>query len=832
MAAEWRPYRIAAVYDTETTNHGSGADTRAFPVLFIANDLRGVEIKDYIPGESDDVRFFRYAEQFIDYLRELMEWGERERLIPIVCSYNVGFDLQPLLYELSREWPIHITAQTSTSLYTLDLIRDGEPVLRFWDTFFLEQNGLAAMGRTCGLAKAEGEWDYELIRTPETPLTEDELFYAGRDVQVIPAYLRWILESNEFLDPSELGVRVITKSSIVRRMADKELGRRHHIVSAAGNRCNLTRAFELTCAEELPRTYDSYATRKACFRGGFTFTAAATAARIVGNVCSLDVVSMHHAFINGRRVPVDFRERTPLQLQVWANDTIKTPVSQILKYYHNPFPYAYHIRVRFENIRLKAGSAFEEWGIGLIPQDKFAKITEKDYSSENGAAAEDLIREHGYYARALNAEFCLAKLMRADVCEMHVHELELWCIAQVYDFDRCRVIYGEGTARSILPPDYVSLQSNKLFQMKSELKGIVKAYREGRPYTGPISALIPEGIASGLKDGSLSEDFIRAYYQTSVKGMFNGIYGTQAMDLFRPDFMVDDSGEICIDRASGVSPETFDGKLAAIRKPKVLYTYGMRIVAGSRMHLVIAISLLHRAFKGRIRITGGDTDSLKISCDADITADMLLQALEPLHAAIRAALDTAQLRVRERYPELASDLAHVGEFECENAGHFYAEHVELWNKARVSWDGAHVYVTCAGLSRPHGSYTIEHFIEDLIAQGHTFGECVPLALGYNVRVDNAICHSLERHRPAAADRFTGYVTDYRGETSWVDVPQSIALYPGDRLLGEPAKKDNAATLAYLERQGVEVDQRIREDVLLDGRACVRITEVTGEVSWM
>ena len=830
MDGDFKPFRVCSIYDTETTNFGTGADTRAFPVLFIVNDLREERIAEYVPGESDNIIFYRHPEEFIEYLRGLIEWGRAEWCVPIVCSYNVGFDLQPLMLELSRNWAMHVTAQTSTSLYTIDLLEDGEPVLRFWDTFFLEQNGLAAMGRTCGLAKASGDWDYDLVRTPETPLTEEEFYYAGRDVQVIPAYLRWILEANDFIKEDELGVRVITRSSLVRRMADAEIGRKRTIKSQAGNRCNLTRAFELTCAEELPQTYDSYATRKACFRGGFTFTAAATAARVVHNVASLDVVSMHHTFINGRRVPVDFRPKSPLQLQIWANDVIKTPPEMILKYYDMPFSYAFHARFRFTNIRLKAGSAFEHWGIGLIPQDKFGKLTDKEYSSENGAAAEDLIREHGYYARAKAAEFCLAKLMRAEVCEMHLHEIELWCVAQVYDFDSCRVLEGEGTARNILPPDYVTLQSNKLFAMKSELKGIVKRYRDGEAYAGPISELIPAGIAQGLREGSIAADFLQAYYQSSVKGMFNGIYGTQAMDLFRPDFCVQD-GEISLDHMSGISPDTFADKLAAISKPRVLYNYGMRIVAGSRMHLVIAIGMIYDAFGDRVSITGGDTDSLKIACAEGITAAELVAALEPLHRATRAALDKTQARVRELWPDLASDLAHVGEFECENEGAFYEEHIEMWNKARVSFRCGHVSVTCAGLSRPRGAYTIEDFIEELIARGHSFAEVAPLALGYNVRVSNEICHSLERHRPKASDRFRGMVTDYLGNTALVDCPESIALYPADRLLGEPAKKDNAATLAYLARAGVPVEQRIREDAIIDGKAAIRVDTLTGEEIW-
>ena len=69
------------------------------------------------------------------------------------------------------------------------------------------------MGRTCGLAKALGDWDYNLTRTPETPLTADEMHYAARDVQVIPAYLRYLIEANEWLEPDMLASTVLTKTS-------------------------------------------------------------------------------------------------------------------------------------------------------------------------------------------------------------------------------------------------------------------------------------------------------------------------------------------------------------------------------------------------------------------------------------------------------------------------------------------------------------------------------------------------------------------------------------------------------------------------------------------
>ena len=192
-------FRVAASYDTETCNiciDRAGNTWRAYPVLFIINDLRGCDLRTYEPGAGHIV-FYRHESEMQDAIDEYIAWGERERCIPIICAYNLMFDLQPLMHDLNERWDMEVSAQSATSAYTVDIVRDGAVKLRFWDTFYLEMRGLAKMGEAAGLPKAEGDWDYSKIRTPETPLTQEELFYAGRDTEVIPAYLRYLLESNE-----------------------------------------------------------------------------------------------------------------------------------------------------------------------------------------------------------------------------------------------------------------------------------------------------------------------------------------------------------------------------------------------------------------------------------------------------------------------------------------------------------------------------------------------------------------------------------------------------------------------------------------------------------
>lgn len=828
---ERKEFRIAAIFDTETTNIGTGAETRAYPILYIFNDLRDTPLESYTP-DTDDVRFYRHTTEALTYIDNLIEHGRAHGYIPIIAAYNLMFDMQTLMLELAQSYAVNVNAQTATSVYTLDLCIGDDVVCRFWDTFYLEMGGLRAMGETCGLPKAVGDWDYTLVRTPETPLTEEELFYARRDVQVIPQYLQWLLRANHWLTPEMLGCRVLTKTSLVRQMARREIGGRR-VMLQGGKKLTLQRAFEMTCNQEFPKDYRSYALRKACFRGGLTFTSAKTASVVVDNVASLDVTSMHHAFINGRRLPVKFAPAPADVLQIACERVINTPLDDVLTNYDDPFLTGLHVAVRFVNLRLRENTCFDAWGIAICPRSKFVKTlqSDTDYSNnERAKTQENSIRAHGYVDNAVKPVYAFGKLYQAHECVLHVNEIELWNVAQVYEFDEMHVLYGEATAKTIVPPDYVTLQSNMLFARKTDVKNLIKHYHAGTAYTGEIPESIPEGIAHDAKAGTLSMKFLQSYYGSTVKGQFNGIYGTQAQDVMKADYRVTETGELEVDRTTVCTPDNFAEKRP--KTPRVLYTYGMRIVAGSRMHLLIAMMLIYRHFGNRAAVTGGDTDSLKISCDADVSDAELMEALAPLHTAIENAINRTMRRVRATAPDMASTLDHIGKFEvedCGGGGTRYREHMELWNKARVSLDtGGGVHVTCAGLPRPDGMYTIEDFIGDIMRAGHGFAETVRLAVGYDVLVDYGICHTLQRNRPHVWDMYTGDVTDYRGATCHVDAPEAIALYPSGRWLGESDKQANEENLAYMrDVYNRNVETFPRELVVRDGRPM--IVSIDGEI---
>lgn len=525
-------YELAMIYDTETCNIGNDAQTaRAYPILFIENDVRGVDMRYYKSETDGIIHFYRYEADFIDRLYQYIEYGKFVDKVPIICGYNLMFDMQPLMETLSDSFEMKISAQSSTNVYTIDLYEKdydetSKPLLRFWDTFHLEMRGLAAMGRTAGLKKATGDWNYSLIRTPETELTEEELFYAKRDVEVIPAYFKYLLDSNEWMVQEDLGVNILTKTGIVRQMAKKQIGR-IKIKKADGKGVSLDLSFVNLCKKCLPKTFEIYALRKACFYGGWTFTSARYASTVQENVLSADVTSMHHTFINGRMIPDDFVVVEAKDLQFTCESIVNTPLDYIMEHYHKPFQTAVHAKIRFKNVRMKKGSCFEYWGLALEPMSKFREKVDPGNADELNEVAivqEDYVRGLGWYNACYNAEFGFGKLYNAQEIVMHFNEVELWCFGQIYEWDKMEVIFGEASSSFVRPPDYVTLQSNILYKRKDAAKQIHANYRKGVMYTMPISPTIPDGIAEMLRSGECSEQFFASYYNSTVKGMFNGIY--------------------------------------------------------------------------------------------------------------------------------------------------------------------------------------------------------------------------------------------------------------------------------------------------------------------
>lgn len=794
--------KICAIYDTETNRVGDSENSKSFVILYQINDLRSVPLKSYVPNITDDIRFYRNEESVVEYFADLADWGVRNHVIPVVCAYNLTFDMQTIITALMSKWRLETLAQSSVNWYTVDCVNreTGVTVLRFWDTFFLCPSGLKQMGEIAGLPKATGDWDYDLQRTPETPLTVEERFYAARDVQVIPAYLRYLMATYSWVDEGMFSKKIITKTSLVRRYAEEYIA-----PIKTGKKKTVGSDFLRLCKKELPHNFRSYALRKACFRGGLSFTSALTANVPQRNVASLDVTSMHHTFIPCR-VPVGFVETDPQLLSRYVANILKTPLNMVLVNYIQPFKFAIHAVVRFQNLRLRVGTCYEKWGIATLARAKFAsKLTVEDDTVRNDSVAlqEEITRRTFRDTRSDKAIFAFGKLYECADCTVCLTEIELYIMRMVYEWDSIEVVSGESTYKWESAPAYVGLQSQHWYATKNDVKQLTKIYTPNTPLPADtqIGRFVAVSMADAARRGDLTARDLSSYYLL-VKEMFNSIYGTQAQDIYKSGYMFDDEGDVVVNPDDVTTCDTFDERTPSWTR--VMYTYGMRIVGRSRLHLIIAMALLYDALGGRVMVTGGDTDSLKIACDSDVTDAELLGALAPLHNAADMVMTDGYANLREFYPDMCVDMRGIGRFDVEDCGvkgvKRYPWHIEFWVKCRVSIDvrgGAHV--TCAGLSRPEDTWNIESVYEQLAGVYSPF-YALTHGIGYNVVVAPDTANFLQRNRPKTTSRVRGRVADYAGNVVFVNRHEAQSLWKAPRVLGSTVtSRDNADNVRYLER---------------------------------
>lgn len=696
---------------------------------------------------------------------EFVSWLEARvkqtvKFVPVVAGQGVLKQLWSLLPLMRERWTLRPLAQSSRAVYVLDLCsEEGEPLLRLWDLEPLQEGGTEVLKTVAGL--------------PES--------YSA--CESMRGFLRWLLACHPELKATDLGFRVLTKTSLVRLFGQRTVG---ELRSPAAHKKASTvySSYLAKCREEAPCSWEQYAIRKACFRGGLAFTAASEALKLETRVASYDVTSMHHAFISGRLLPVQFAKAGKPVLEAAAKAVLATSMDAILEHYERPFSVAFHARFRFTGLKPRAGSVFERQGIALLAKAKLAKSTSFAWGQEANSAAITAVQEAGLGDQARGAAFAFGKLVSAREATLALSELELWCLGQAYEWSSMEAVEGELTTRFVLPPDYTILLDSALYSMKKQVKQLLAARRAGRAFEAS-SEFIPEAIAK-----STDVAFLESYYQSSIKVLFNSIYGLQAQDPWKPSFTEDFS--LTRERPTFSSAER--------ARAKGLFTYGLRIAGGSRLHLVIAMLLVEKTLGSSVSITGGDTDSLKIALGS-VPASAVLTALEPLLTASQRAIEVACSKAAAYWPGKAGQLPGVGGFELE--GEPAELHEELWTKARASVHAGKLELTCAGLAQPLHGLGVAEALQQLAGK-YGWKKVLTEGLGYGLIVDATLSWQ-------------------QGE-QWGPEGSCVVSYPMDRELGS---YESLANIESLKAIGAEPLEERRLSV--SGGRVLLTSEATGEV---
>lgn len=786
-----KPYRIIGAYDSETTNYEIDGSKIAFPILHQIGLLDGtpiIEIDNSNVEEHVQIELYRHTLELYERLDEMVSAGSD--YVPVIMCHNLSFDMYGLSSWLKRQ-NVKVLAKSARKPITFTVLDEsGNPALVIWDTLIFTQQGLERMGEDCGYSKGVGEWDYDLIRAPDTPLSETELDYAKRDIFTLVTWVGWWLRRNPDIMPERLGLNVVTKTGIVRER------RRVRFESVRGNgqKQSMGNYWLYRAREEAPKTDDELFTMIACTRGGFTFcasTAASIPYNLTGTDCTVlgvDATSQHPAQLVSHKYPYGFREMTTRVLDLAFSLIGKVKVERILALWDKPFPVAFYAAFKFKKLRPRMGSVFERYGIFPIASARF-RTPEQIAYEENGdkAAHDQYMYERDYHDSCINGKFAFGKVVSADVATLYLTELAAWEVWQAYEWDSVEAIHGYETGKFIRPNDYDVVSTMQFYQAKNEYKVARGEYYD----TGTItngSKLKELGIApaivSSMETGALSAGDVEATY-LSLKADLNALFGINASNEYRRDTVLADTGI------------EYEGKFGVCNKPKhpkVWYQFGQRIVGWSRIAQVVAMMLCAPYVS---QIINGDTDSLKFVV-LDSEKPKVFEQLYRMAKALDAGKDKVCSRVKTVYPRFYDDLCGIGHYVSEfEVKRFCAS----WNKAYCEYDKGFSF-TLAGIptrkrqGKKSSFIGINGLADRLYALGMSFEEICNIFLGYNTTFAHDVIRLNGRKFPEWGTYVYTPIVDYMGKSHKVAEPAALALFPMSKTINNTSNHDNSVNLRY------------------------------------
>jgi hypothetical protein len=220
------------------------------------------------------VYYGRELEGFYDFCQELQE---KISGVVTIWVHNLAYEFQFLLNIFTFD---KIFARTAHKVIYADVER-----LRFRCSYFLTRLSLEAWGESCGVHKLTGNLDYNVMRTPLTPLTLEEVEYCKYDCLVMDAGIRKYLDKYKKMSKIPL-----TQTGEVRQ-AVKKLYKNNQ-------------AYHKAVTNILPRNAAEYARLKECFAGGYTHANYTYAGSILKNVRSKDVSSSYPTAMIAKKYPM------------------------------------------------------------------------------------------------------------------------------------------------------------------------------------------------------------------------------------------------------------------------------------------------------------------------------------------------------------------------------------------------------------------------------------------------------------------------------------------------------------------------------------------------
>lgn len=377
--------------------------------------------------------------------------------------------------------------------------------------------------------------DHDLIRTPETELTVDDLKYCGRDAHILTEYFAW--QASLYGGMSAISEIPMTATSRVRRIisscftAQKDRMDHGALARMLTSRQLVTHWIgkgEPTPqqATQIERDQAIMAMLRSAFFGGFCYAAPEHSGNIYHDcVASADIDACYAWAMLTQKFPVDtFR---PLPLPETPDD--EWDMRNGLGVYQN---YALLIQVRFHGIK----SAIPE--LGILPS--WLRYV-KQYDT--------LIRNKGG-----------SRVKEADMLELILTDVDYRQVMRWYQVEDVEILSVFGSKYGVLP-SYIIDTIFTLYDAKKQAKTEIKQKRD-------------DGTAT-MQD--------EIFYQVT-KTMLARLYGVFVQDPIRMHYEFDDITHSV--KSIGLEQADTD------RHNRVLYQWGVWVAAWARDRLLDTMAAL------------------------------------------------------------------------------------------------------------------------------------------------------------------------------------------------------------------------------------------------
>ena len=378
----------------------------------------GAVVYIWMIGIDDDVIYGRDLHELPAALERIREHIDKEET-PCMFVHNLAYDFQFLRNVLDFT---DVFARTQRKP-----MKASAAGFEFRCSYMLTRLSLESWGKQMNLEakKQSGLLDYHVLRSPRTPLSDDELKYCEFDIKTMFYGLkRYKMKYGSVHDI------VLTQTGEVRKpvkqMFSKDNG--YH--------------FKVTKMQ--PRTFDEYCRMKAVFAGGDTHANRRNACKIHKHVGSFDKSSDYPYQMCAMTFPM----------------TRFTPCSTDLRFM-KPDMYAYIIQVEFINIKSKCSTTY----------------ISKSHTTL--ADAGDCVNLDKIYIRG--KRIIAFKKRRKLVCDngriidaarvvMSITEQDLPIIKACYDIEKINVLNCWRSRKDYLPKRYIEFILD-LYEKKTQLKG-------------------------------------------------------------------------------------------------------------------------------------------------------------------------------------------------------------------------------------------------------------------------------------------------------------------------------------------------------------------------